>query len=163
LSQAGRQCSHHLPTAGLKQPSLRRMQDQTLGRRYAAPVQSTKARPGPQSFSQRRDWPSCTQVRPWVARPPAWHASPTSRPGRARSGRQLQFAATELVGQRAHGPSFLAEGVQQPDEPGTGRACQLSRRTTTTSIRCRNASRCSVAGWLRATPRRRRPSFAGRR
>src|SRR5947208_2742151 len=35
------------PTAGLKQPSLWGVTDQTLGRRNAALVQSTGARPGP--------------------------------------------------------------------------------------------------------------------
>ena len=47
LSQAARRPGDISPTAGLKQPSSRRMGGRALGRRNAAPVQSTKARPVP--------------------------------------------------------------------------------------------------------------------
>jgi hypothetical protein len=49
LSQTAAALAQQVATAGLKQPSLRRVRSQTLGRRNADPVQSTTARPGPRN------------------------------------------------------------------------------------------------------------------
>src|SRR5262249_11148257 len=54
LFQSSQALGRNSPTAGLKQPTLRRMRSQTLGRRNAAPVQGTTARPGPRTSPERK-------------------------------------------------------------------------------------------------------------
>jgi len=54
LGQAAPRIGGATPTAGLKQPSLWCMVRQALGRRNAAPVQGTRARPVPPALLLRR-------------------------------------------------------------------------------------------------------------